>query len=108
MTASDQALRLGQAWDRTPHDAALSTSLSVYASDGRARRFSLGAHAPDLSPDDVEQIHELWLEAVRIVGPEIHHRDIVAAALGSLRDELASATPEAALARLRERGRNPP
>jgi amino acid transporter len=108
MTASDQALRLGQAWDRTPHDAALSTSLSVYASDGRARRFALGAHAPDLSPDDVEQIHELWLEAVRIVGPEIHHRDIVAAALGSLRDELASATPEAALARLRERGRNPP
>ena len=101
MTASDQALRLGQAWDRAPHDASLSTSLSVYAADGHARRFSLGAHAPDLSPDDVERIHELWLEAVRLVGPAVHHRDIVSAALGSLRDELAGATPEKAVARLR-------
>jgi hypothetical protein len=106
MSASDQALRLGQAWDRTRRDASLATSLSVYTADGRVRRFSLGAHAPDLSPDDVERIHELWLEAVKIVGPSIHHRDIVAAALGSLRDELASAKPEAAAARLRGAGRS--
>src|SRR4030088_251088 len=106
MSASDQALRLGQAWDRTGHDASLATSLSVYTAEGRARRFSLGAHAPDLSPDDVERIHELWLEAVKSVGPSLHHRDIVAAALGSLRDELASTTPETALARLRGSGRS--
>jgi hypothetical protein len=103
MTAGDQALRLGQAWDRTPHDASFSTSLTVYTADGHARRFPLGAHAPDLSPDDVERIHELWIEAVKIVGPSIHHRDIVSVALGSLRDELASAKPEAAVARLRGR-----
>ena len=80
---------------------ALATSLSVYTADGQVRRFSLGAHTPDLSPGDVERIHELWLEAVKIVGPSIHHRDIVSAALGSLKDELASATPQTALARLR-------
>jgi hypothetical protein len=73
----------------------------VYGADGRPRRFSLGAHAPELSPRDVERIHELWVEAVRMVGPDIHHRDIVAAALASLGDELARATPEAAVARLR-------
>jgi amino acid transporter len=105
MSASDQALRLGQAWDRTRRDASLTTSLSVYTADGHVRRFSLGAHAPDLSPDDVERIHELWLEAVRIVGPSIRHRDIVSAALGSLRDELAGVAPEKALARLRGQAR---
>jgi hypothetical protein len=101
MSSDDQALRLGQLWDRTPHDVSFASSLTVYASDGRPRRFSLGAHAPDLSPRDVERIHELWVEAVRIVGPDIHHRDIVAAALASLSDELARATPDAAMARLR-------
>jgi amino acid transporter len=101
MSADDQALRLGQAWDRNAHNATFPTSLTVYPAQGRPRRFSLGAHVPDLSPGDVERIHELWVEAVRMVGPDIHHRDIVAAALACLRDELSQATPEAAAARLR-------
>jgi amino acid transporter len=101
MSSDDQALRLGHVWDRTPHDASFGSSLTVYDSDGRPRRFLLGAHVPDLSPRDVERIHELWVEAVRIVGPDIHHRDIVAAALASLSDELARSTPDAAMARLR-------
>jgi amino acid transporter len=105
MSAEDQALRLGNAWDRVSRSPSLTTSLRVYLADGRARRFSLGAHAPDLSAEDVERIHELWLEAVRIVGPNIHHRDIVGAALAGLHDELAGARPEAAIARLRERSR---
>jgi len=61
----------------------------VLRKDGSALRFSLGAHAPDLSPADVERIHALWVEAVKNVGPGIHHRDIVAAALTSLEFELA-------------------
>ena len=103
MTAADQALRLGEAWDRTPRDASLATSLSVYTADGQVMRFSLGAHAPDLSSEDVARIHQLWVEAVSIVGPAVHHRDIVSAALDSLSDELASGTRETALARLRGR-----
>ncbi len=66
----------------------------MYAPDGRAQRFTLGAHAPDLSPDDVERIHRLWLEAVKAVGPDVHHRDIVTAALGSLEDEMGGARRE--------------
>ena len=53
------------------------------------KRFSLGAHAPALSAQDIEQIHLMWVEAVKEVGPQVHHRDVVAAALGSLKDELA-------------------
>jgi hypothetical protein len=100
MTADDQARDLGEAWDRTPHDSDIGTRLAVYSPDGRVQRFMLGAHAPELSPRDVERIHLLWLEAVKAVGPDIHHRDIVTAALGSLEDEMGE-RPDAAAARLR-------
>ncbi|HWF84607.1 MAG TPA: hypothetical protein VG222_07170 [Vicinamibacterales bacterium] len=36
-----------------------------------------------------------------LVGPDLHHRDIVTAALGSLEDEMCDARREEAVARLR-------
>ena len=63
----------------------------------------LGAHAPDLSAEDIERIHRLWADAVRIVGPDVHHRDVVAAALGAFQDELDGDRHDAAVARLQER-----
>ena len=89
MTPERQALLVGEAWDRTPHDAELSTRFVVLCKDGRVKRFSLGAHTPDLSSADIERIHKLWVEAVKVVGPEIHHRDIVTAALAGMEDEFA-------------------
>jgi amino acid transporter len=100
MSAGDQAHLLGDAWERTPHDSSLATSLIVVTPGGRDRRFSLGAHAPNLSAEDVERIHQLWLEAVKGAGPDIHHRDIVAAALTSFEEELRR-DPQHALTRLR-------
>jgi len=102
MSADAQALQFGQIWDRIPHDRGLVTELVVHAPDGAVKRFSLGAHAPDLSPQDVERIHLLWVEAVKIVGPQVHHRDVVAAALGSLQDELAGDHHDVAVERLRQ------
>jgi hypothetical protein len=64
------------------------------------RRFSLGAHAPHLSAEDVARIHQLWLEAVRHAGPDVHHRDVVVAALATFQDELAR-DPQRAIQRLR-------
>jgi amino acid transporter len=95
MTAADQARQLGEAWDRTPHPADLATRFIVRAPDGRTHSFTLGAHAPELSPADVERIHLIWLDAVKAVGPDIHHRDIVSAALGSLEDEFHRSHDEA-------------
>jgi hypothetical protein len=101
MSAEAQALQFGQIWDRVPRDRDLVTELVVHSPHGAVKRFALGAHAPDLSAQDIERIHLLWVEAVRIVGPQVHHRDIVAAALGSLQDELKGEHPDAATARLR-------
>jgi hypothetical protein len=100
MTAEDLARHLGDAWDRTPHDRTLVTQLLVHAADGRERRFSLGAHAPELTPQDVERIHRLWVDAVKAVGPDIHHGDIVAAALRELEDNMTGAERDEAIARL--------
>jgi amino acid transporter len=88
-----QAHMMGQAWDRTPHDRGLAPQFLVHFADGRVERFLLGAHAPRLTPDDVDRIHRLWTEAVRSVGPAIHHRDIVAAALDSFERDLSTNRP---------------
>ena len=69
--------------------------------DGRVREFPLGAHPPSLTAEDVEHIHRLWLDAVTQVGPDVHHRDIVTAALASFEDELRGDQAQA-LARLRK------
>jgi len=93
MPPSQQAHLLGEAWDRTPKDGDLATRFVVLRKDGGVQRFPLGAHVPDLSPEDIERIHKIWVEAVKAVGPGIHHRDIVAAALNSLEHELGTGTP---------------
>jgi hypothetical protein len=102
MTAADQARELGEAWDRTPHRADLSTRLVVYTRDGGAHRYALGAHAPELSLEDIDRIHRLWLEAVKTVGPELHHRDIVTAALRNFEHTLAGPEHDDAVMRLRQ------
>jgi amino acid transporter len=100
MDAETQAHLLGEAWERTPHDSALTTDFVVLSTDGHVRRFSLGAHAPHLSAEDVARIHQLWLEAVKHAGPDVHHRDVVVAALATFQDEL-SHDPQRAIQRLR-------
>ena len=83
-----QAHLMGEAWDRTPHDRGLATQFVIHGTDNRIHRFLLGAHAPHLTPDDIDRIHRLWTDAVHTIGPSVHHRDVVAAALDSLEHEL--------------------
>jgi amino acid transporter len=101
MTPERQALLLGEAWDRTPHDLELSTRFVVLGKDGHVRRFSLGAHTPDLSSADVDRIHRLWVEAVKSVGPDIHHRDVVTVALETLEHDLLGNRRDEVVERLR-------
>ena len=91
MTPGDQAHQMGSAWDRTPHDRALVTQFLIHHTDGQIDRFSLGAHAPNLSAEDIERIHKVWIEGVKAVGPALHHRDVVMAALDGLEHEFQAA-----------------
>ena len=107
MTPEHQAHLLGEAWDRTPRDAEVATRFLVLRKNGSVQRFSLGAHLPDLSAEDITRIHRLWLEAVREVGPEIHHRDVVTAALTSLEEQLHSDRKDHAADLLRKQMESP-
>jgi len=89
LTPVQQAHQIGAAWDRTLHDRDLAPTFIVHSPDGRVERFTLGAHAPHLTAEDIERIHRLWVDAVAVIGPDVHHRDIVAAALTSLEEDLS-------------------
>jgi hypothetical protein len=97
-----QAHQMGQAWDRTPHDRELTTQFVLHFADGHLQTFALGAHPPNLTPEDIERIHKLWVDAVKAIGPDVHHRDIVAAALDSLEAEFHTGR-EKVVERLRRR-----
>ncbi len=106
MPAREQARLMGEAWDRTARDRSLRTRAIVYNADGRREVFQLGVHAPTLGPEDLDRIHRLWVDAVGTVGPHVHHRDIVAAALQALEQELTGAGRQTALARIRTHTRD--
>jgi len=99
---------MGEAWDRTPHDRELTTAFVILRDDGTVCRFSLGAHAPHLSAGDIEHIHRLWVDAVKEIGPGVHHRDIVAAALRTFERDLKGPEHGAAMARLKQQSETPP
>lgn len=61
----------------------------VIGPDNDIRDFYLGAHAPDLSDEEINFIHKLWLDVRHERGLEdIRHKQIVIAALVRLADEL--------------------
>jgi hypothetical protein len=108
LSLADQAQLMGDAWDRTPHERELTTTFVIHtAGDQTVARYSLGAHTPHLFPGDVDHIHRLWVDAVKEIGPSVHHRDIVAAALTSLEAELKGPAHDAAIARVRIQSEHP-
>ncbi len=97
LTGAQLAHRLGQAWDRVEASRHVRARLVAYRLDGSFETFLLGPHAPALDEDDLDLIHRIWLDAIPRFGPEVHHRDVVRAALGRLEDDLAGPAREEAL-----------
>ncbi len=57
--------------------------------------FNLGPHPPRLWPEDVDLVHQMWLElsnrrfgADRRFGAKLHHRDVIGVALQRLARDL--------------------
>jgi amino acid transporter len=105
MAPEEQARLVGDQWDRIHGTRTRQTRLVVFRNDGRRATFSLGVHAPELTSTDLDLIHELWLEAYHAIGPEVHHRDIVTAALRELAAGLSMDRRDAILGRLKEQAR---
>jgi amino acid transporter len=102
MPPEEQARLVGDQWEKIPETRTRQTRLVVHCNDGRRSTFSLGVHAPPLAAADLDLIHELWLDAYHAIGPHVHHRDIVTAALRELAMGLSTDKRHAILERLKD------
>jgi len=102
LSAEDQARLLGEAWERADKPEALDVRVVICHRSGRAHTYHLGAHPPSLTSGDVDLIHRLWLDAVKNVGPHVHHHDVVRAALTQMERQLTGPQRDEALATIQE------
>jgi hypothetical protein len=90
LSMDEQAKLTGDAWEKLPEPRP-RVALEIYGPDGWVNRYELGPHTPRLRPEDLELLHNIWLEITR--DPNLagtHHYHIVALALEELKKELQS------------------
>ncbi|HLH31389.1 MAG TPA: APC family permease, partial [Terriglobia bacterium] len=80
MDSEELARRIGRAWERLP-EPRHAFSLEIISPDRPSIFVNLGPHPPRLWPEDVDLVHELWLELSEDFGSKLHHRDVVGVAL---------------------------
>jgi hypothetical protein len=93
MQSEELARAIGLAWEHLP-EPRHSFSLEIIR-PGRPSMFvNLGPHPPRLWPEDVDRLHDLWLQLSEDanVGSRLHHRDVVGLALRRLEKDLSSET----------------
>lgn len=104
MTPAEQARRLGLAWERLAKKPRHQVRFRVVEPEGKIHDFCLGAHAPELSEQDVNKIHELWLDLTsRHEASHLHHRDVVFIALALLERNLQEKEWQEVLQHVQER-----
>jgi len=103
MSPAEQGRRVGEAWEKLPAPRP-ALSLEIIEPDtGKSLYFNLGPHPPQLWPEDIELVHNLWLELdAKVKGAGLRHRDVVGFALRRLEAELRSGQSEAVIADLRD------
>lgn len=102
MTAEEQARLLGQAWETLPDPPKQQVTFRVVEPDGKSSKFYIGAHAPRLSDEEVNLIHDLWLDVTNEPGlHDFHHKDVVTYALKRLEQELQGPVRAALLEQMR-------
>jgi amino acid transporter len=102
LSPEEQGKLTGDAWERLPEPKP-RMRLVVAAQDGRKWEFELGPHTPQLRPEDIKLMHDIWLQITR--DPQyssLHHYHVVAVALRELQQRLAGTDGSQALIDIRE------
>jgi len=91
MPSEELARQIGRAWEALP-EPRHPFSLEIIRPDRPSVFVNLGPHPPRLWPEDVDRLHELWLQLSEgeNVGARLHHRDVVGLALRRLEKELST------------------
>jgi amino acid transporter len=101
MDSEELARRIGRAWERLP-EPRHAFSLEIISPERPSIFVNLGPHPPRLWPEDVDLVHDLWLELSEDFGSKLHHRDVVGVALRRMDKELRSKERPDVVADVRE------
>src|SRR3984893_7104153 len=97
----EQARHLGDAWEKLG-DPKPQFNLEIHMANGDKVYKVLGPHAPNLTANEVNLLHRLWLRFSESVGgKELHHHDVVHFALEEVMKEVEEGQEEAVIARLK-------
>ena len=101
-STEEQAREIGDAWENLG-DSKPQFNLEIHMPNGDKVYKVLGPHAPNLTANEVNLLHRLWLRLGESVGgKELHHHDVVHFALEEVQMELDKGQEEQVVSRLRE------
>jgi amino acid transporter len=97
----EQARHLGDAWEKLG-DPKPQFNLEIHMANGDKVYKVLGPHAPNLTANEVNLLHRLWLKFSESAAPlELHHHDVVHFALEEVMKEVEDGKEEAVITRLK-------
>jgi len=97
----EQARHLGDAWEKLG-DPKPQFNLEIHMANGDKVYKVLGPHAPNLTANEVNLLHRLWLRFSESAAPlELHHHDVVHFALEEVMKEVEEGQEEAVVTRLK-------
>ncbi|MBL8210683.1 MAG: APC family permease [Bryobacterales bacterium] len=107
MTSDELARRIGLAWEKLP-EPRHAFSLEIISPERPSAYVNLGPHPPRLWPEDIDRLHDLWLQltAEEGIGSNLHHRDVVGVALRRLERDLKEQQRTDAIADVKREMRN--
>jgi amino acid transporter len=97
----EQARQIGEAWEKLG-DQKPQFNLEIHLPNGDKLYKVLGPHAPNLTANEVNLLHRLWLRFSDAVAPlEMHHHDVVHFALEQVQKEMDEGHEDVVVNRLR-------
>jgi len=100
-STEDQARHIGDAWEKLS-DPKPQFNLEIHLPNGDKVYKVLGPHAPNLTANEVNLLHRLWLRFSETTVPlELHHHDVVHFALEEVQKELEEGQEDAVVNRLK-------
>jgi amino acid transporter len=97
----EQAREIGEAWEKLP-DPKPQFNLEIHLPNGDKIYKVLGPHAPNLTANEVNLLHRLWLRfSESLAREELHHHDVVHFALEEVQKEIEEGHEDEVVNRLR-------
>ena len=97
----EQARQIGDAWEKLG-DIKPQFNLEIHLPNGDKIYKVLGPHAPNLTSNEVNLLHRMWLRFSDVLAPqELHHHDVVHFALEEVKKEIDDGQEDEVVKRLR-------